>query len=229
NHVVPDALEASLLASYDPYGTAEGPDVAAARREMADSRYDGDRDGRCDAAACAGIRFLEAIGPFGRMGPIIRENLGRIGIGVTPSALPGDRFFGQIANPRSHTALSASGWGTDYLDASGYLSPLFSSETLEGSNYSLLGASAEQLAGWGYQTREVPSVDERIGECLPQVGPPETECWAALDQYLTENVVPLVPLWVDNGPVAYPARVVAHADDVWSGMPALDRVLVRPA
>ncbi len=53
HHAIPDNLEENLLATYDPYpSTADAGDVAAARAAMARSRYDANRDGRCDAQAC---------------------------------------------------------------------------------------------------------------------------------------------------------------------------------
>ncbi|HEX9235482.1 MAG TPA: ABC transporter substrate-binding protein, partial [Actinomycetota bacterium] len=58
-HIVLNSLENNLLLHYDPYaGPGDHGDLAAARREMALSKYDSDHDGLCDAAVCDGLEAL---------------------------------------------------------------------------------------------------------------------------------------------------------------------------
>jgi hypothetical protein len=70
----------------------------------------------------------------------------------------------------------------------------------------------------------LPSIDDRIDACLPLVGAAQFECWAALDQYVMENVVPVVPYAFDNYPSIMSARVVSYDyDQLWAS-PAWDRI-----
>ena len=55
SHAIPDAFTNDLLADYAPYATADHRgSVERARAEMAQSRYDTDADGVCDAPECSG-------------------------------------------------------------------------------------------------------------------------------------------------------------------------------
>jgi hypothetical protein len=59
-HIIPPTvLNGRLGADYNPYAS-EGNrgDEAKAKEEMKQSRYDTDKDGRCDAAACRNLVFL---------------------------------------------------------------------------------------------------------------------------------------------------------------------------
>ena len=49
------------LADYDPYPTrGRRGDVAAAKEEMKQSKYDTDQDGICDAPECKDVLYLTA-------------------------------------------------------------------------------------------------------------------------------------------------------------------------
>ena len=65
-------------------------------------------------------------------------------------------MYNQCDDANSHHALCAGpGWGKDYADGVTFAEPLFTSAGLWESccNYSLLGATPEQLAEWGYDGR----------------------------------------------------------------------------
>lgn len=99
-----------------------------------------------------------------------------------------------------------------------------------GGNHYLVGASAKQLARWGYDVRSVPSVDDRISTCLGQAFEAGVLCWAELDAYLTERVVPWVPLVEATGVTPVAERVSRFSVDQSASLPiaALDQLVVGP-
>ena len=133
----------------------------------------------------------------------------------------------------------APGWSHDFLNASNFITPLFAGSrvsaafTVPGAplgsccNYSNVGATAAQLHGWGYAVTKVPGADDRINDCLQLVGNPQVECWTALDQYLTETVVPWVPLLLENSINVIPKRVVNFSLDQFTTLPSLDQIVVQ--
>ena len=95
-------------------------------------------------------------------------------------------MFNKCNDANSHVALCAgAGWGKDYPDGVTFGEPLFASAGLWESccNYSLLGATSDQLTEWGYDVTEAPSVDEEVEECSAmELGDERFRCWAELDQ-----------------------------------------------
>jgi hypothetical protein len=98
----------------------------------------------------------------------------------------------------------------------------------EKTNGTLFGASADQLASWGYEPHEMPNIDDRIDLCHARTGDDEAQCWAELDQYLMENVVPLIPYRFERRTGTVSARVVGYSFDQAIAMPALDWMAVPP-
>lgn len=229
-HVVPDGIEGNLLAGYDPYPpTEQGPDLARAREEMAlATRYDRNGDGTCDVEACRDVPALELRppAPLPVLGELVRSDLARIGIHLQLRVLDFDPWFEVVTDPTSHNAIDVSTpWAKDFVNASSFLTPLFHSSNVAGS-FSLVGASPSQLRQWGYTVRDVPSVDSRIDQCAAIVGDAQTECWARLDQYIMEEVVPYVPLRVDHQVVLVPKRITAFSFAQLTTLPALERLAV---
>ena len=230
-HIALDSLEENLLVAYDPYGTKEHRgDVAAAKKEMARSRYDADRDGVCDVSACRNIRAVSlASRSFPKGAAVIARNLESIGIDVRVDSLPPDALFGELTDPESLIPLALTvAWGKDFLNASNFFTPLMSKESLGVNNYSLLGATPEQLRSWGYSVTSVPAIDDRMDQCRRLIGAPQVRCWASLDQYLMEEVVPWVPLLFESRVWVVSPRVVAFSVDQSTNMAALDRIALRP-
>jgi len=52
------------------------------------------------------------------------------------------------------------------------------------------------------------------------------QCWADLDTYLMEDVVPWVPYLFDNDVVVLSANVTSYSFDQFAGLPALDRIAI---
>jgi ABC-type transport system substrate-binding protein len=239
-HIGFDSVENDLLHDYDPYATpAHRGDLQAARREMARSRYDRNRDGICDARACKNVlltTWTDTAQPA--MAALVRKNLKRIGIGVRIKVKPVVFFdFGKDAPPEAKIALlvGAQTW-LDYPNGSTLFVPNFYGPELSRgkvgipvTNLSLVGATPAELRRWGYAATSVPSVDDRIDECLSLVGLAQIECWATLDQYLMEKVVPWVPFFHVGFAVTVSARVRSFTWDQFTlGMPALDQISVAP-
>jgi hypothetical protein len=229
-HIILDSMENNLLLDYDPYASPGGVgDLDRARKEMAQSRYDQDDDGVCDAAACKGVRALN----FGdlpgvdtvRLADSISSDLEKLGITLDVRFLPEDEYFGRLNDPRRRVAMGiVAGWAKDFPSADSHVTPLFSREGLDGCcNYSLVGATPEELQEWGYEVTSVPSVEEKISECRPLLGDDGVRCWAELDQQLMEQVVPWVPLHLLNRVYIVSRRVAATSFDQFTTLPALDR------
>jgi peptide/nickel transport system substrate-binding protein len=227
-HVLPDSLANNLLVDYDPYGSPnDRGDVAAARQEMASSRYDRDRDGRCDEPACSELR-LPATGAFSLMAKVITRDLHRLGIKVSVEEIGRPRdYFGEMASPDERTHLFFMGWLSDYLNGSTFFVPLFYGPSIRmafNNNHSLIGASRAQLRGWGYRHIAVPTLDDVIEECLALVGGSQAPCWAEADQLLTEDVVPFAPLIATRITHVVSDRVSDYRFAQLTSSPALDRI-----
>jgi len=241
-HVVLDSLEDNQLVNYDPYRTSGRADaLAKAKAEMRLSKYDRNGDGICDADACRAIDGRSFGFPvFAAAAESVARDLARIGVEVKLTHMDGEAFFRVITDPKTRIAIGiAPAWSHDFLNASNFITPLFSSSRVSSAftvpggspgnccNYALVGASSADLRRWGYSITHVPSADDRINECLRLIGRPQLECWTALDQYLTEVVVPWVPLMIENQIMTVPARVVNISFDQFTGLASLDQVVVR--
>jgi hypothetical protein len=238
-HIAPDGLLDGLLLGWDPYAAADGhADLEAARAEMAQSRYDTDGDGVCDADACRNVRALtrdlgipatqSGSDPFRAIGDAAREDLARIGIDLAVEPVsPGDLAPLSI-DPRERIPIVLGlGWVGGELNASSYFADAFhSTATDDATNGTLVGTSPEQLAGWGYDGVQTPNVDARIDACLPLTGAAQFECWAGLDQYMTLEVVPWIPLVVRRNVSVAGPTVRSYSWDELSHAPAFDRVAV---
>jgi len=225
NHVVLDSLENGLLQDYDPYPTS----VASARAEMARSKYDHNHDGRCDAEACNGLLMQSAVGypKMDAMAASVQRDLEEIGIELRIETAPRNREYDDITDPRAKVPMALfPAWAKDFLNASTFVAPLFSSESIASPNFSLVGATPAQLTRWGYVVGFVPSIDPKIDECLALVGDVQMRCWAEADQLLMENVIPWVPYVFENKVLMVSDRVVAYSFDQFGTSPALDRVAV---
>jgi ABC-type transport system substrate-binding protein len=228
-HLLPDGVENGLLLDYDYFRTAqEGPNPAAARAEIAKSRYDTDHDGVCDAQPCRHV-LLTYGGNSGAIAAAraVRSALRPLGIGVDLYVLT-DQTFALL--PKLGAAMSFETAATTYTDASTLVLPTFGGASFDvlsqgtNPNFALLGATPEQLRKWGYPVRKVPSLDPKIEECLARVGTARAACWAETDEDLMERIVPAVPLVFDESVEILSRRVGAYSIDQFTTVPALDRM-----
>jgi peptide/nickel transport system substrate-binding protein len=230
-HMILDSMENNFLLNYDPYATpGRAGDPSRAKQEMAQSRHDRDGDGVCDVRACRELHALTAEFPgvdAVGLADSIRSDLHEIGIGLDVRILPSiDDYFARLNDPRRHVPLGiAAGWAKDFPGAGSFVTPLFAREGLAGCcNYSLVGATPEELQTWGYQVTSVPSVEEKVNECRVLLGDDQIRCWTELDQQLMEQVVPWVPLFLPNSVYIVSPRVAATSFDQFTALPALDRI-----
>jgi len=220
-HIAPDEIEGNLLASYDPYPTS----LERARQEMALSRYDRDHDGLCDAPACRSVLALVKRDNMGQAGAEeVAASLAAIGIDLQVEFAPSGPFFRRLNDVEEKVPLGVGqGFRYDYLNASTFLPFLFTSEYIGLWNWSLLGATRSQLRQGGYEVTTVPNVDDRIGRCMALTGLAQTECWADLDRYLMEEVVPFVPYLASERTRVVSERVASSSFSPATGVLALDR------
>jgi peptide/nickel transport system substrate-binding protein len=227
-HLAPDGLEGNLLLEYDPYATpGHRGDLAAAKAEIARSRYDRDHDGVCDVPACRGIRAIPLFWPPPPPDRLFAAELEKLGISIHYLKLSDAAYSYHFADPRAKTGLISHSFFKDIPNASAFFAGAFSSSQIPGGNTSLLGLSREQLRRYGYSTSSVPSVDGKIASCEPLIGDAQTQCWAELDQLLMQKVVPFVPFLADRVTREVSTRVVRFSFDQFASLPALDQIALR--
>ena len=231
-HIMVNSLENNLLADYDPYQTTNASgDPEKAKEEMALSAYDSDGDGVCDDPVCQDILTItDREDPYPDQMALLKQFLEPLGMTLDDKQLERGTMYNQCNDANSHHALCAGpGWGKDYADGVTFGEPLFTSAGLWESccNYSLLGASPEQLTEWGYDVTEVPSVDDMEDECAAlEPGDERFQCWAEFDRHLMEEVVPMVPYLFDNSVDILSENIVNYSFDQFAGLAAFDSMAV---
>jgi peptide/nickel transport system substrate-binding protein len=231
-HIFPDGLLNNLLKDYQPYESpGNSGDIDAAQTEMAQSRYDSDGDGVCDDPVCERVLTVQTnTDPGPSEAQLWADNLEPLGITLDIKLLEHTTMYSKCNNLAARIPLCPGvGWIQDYPDAYTFGPPLFGSEGLYPGccNYSALGASPAQLKEWGYSVTSVPNVDDRLDECavLP-VGDERYQCWAELDRYLMEEVVPWVPRTFTNARDITSTRVVNYSYSEWGAQAAFDHFAV---
>ncbi len=231
-HIFPDGLINNLLKDYDPYATPDSHgDVTKAKAEMAQSKYDTNQDGTCDASVCQNILALTSNSdPAPRIAALFNQDVQKIGMSFNVKALDLTTMYSKCNTlPEDIPTCLATGWIQDYPDAYTFGPPLFGSTSLYPAccNYSALGATAAQLKKWGYSVSSVPSVDTQLKACAAlAVGDARTQCWANFDKYLMENVVPWVPRTFTNTNQITSSNVVNYSYDEFGGTFAIDHAAV---
>ena len=209
--VPPDLLGGATI---DPYPSRHHVgDVSAARKEMEHSRYDHNGDGLCDADVCDSVlNIAQTNGQWEAIDEVVSESLAKIGIQIDTRA-PDDPYS-YIADARADMAMTAApSWVKDYPDPFGIMGFLMSSANLTATgnyNYSLVGLDRAQAHEFGlhYPASGVPSVDDRIQDCVAIPDLDERRaCWAELDRYVMEEVVPWIPYLAANRLIVTSERV----------------------
>jgi peptide/nickel transport system substrate-binding protein len=231
-HIVADTMFNDALEEYDPYPTPDSAgDVAAAKKEMRQSKYDSDKDGVCDDNVCKGLLHITRnTTPWTSMVPVEEESLRKIGITLTTRELK-DHYTAIQTTSRNIPIASGAGWGKDYADPSTFM-VLFDRDSIipEGNvNYSLVGlkpGDAKKLGIKGKVTG-IPSVEGDIDRCNATIDRGERmTCWQNLDKKLMEKIVPWVPyLDSTNVDIVGPA-VTKYVYDQFSGTAAYSQLAV---
>ena len=231
-HIFVNSLQDNLLADYDPYLTPNASgDVEKAKEEMAQSKYDTDQDGVCDAPECSDILTItDREDPYPEQSALLIQFLEPIGLTLNVKQLERSTMYNKCNDANSkHQFCTGPAWGKDYADGITFGEPLFASAGLWESccNYSLLGASSDQLGEWGYDVTEVPSVDEKVAECAAlEPGDERFQCWADLDKQLMEEIVPWVPYLFDNNVDVLSDNIQNYSFDQFAGLAAFDSLAV---
>ena len=231
NHIVPDTMFNGDLDDYDPYPSeGNAGDLEAAKAAMAESKYDTDGDGICDAPECKNVLHVTRnTDVWKNMEPVIEESLGKIGIEVTSREF--EDSYTVIQTVGRHVPVSSTpGWGKDYADASTFM-VLFDSRSIlpEGNvNYSLVGVTPEQAQEIGAQgtVEGIPNVDADIDACNELMGDERNTCWEDLDKKLMEEIVPWVPYLDANADFVTSDNVTQYVFDQNSGDPAWSKLAV---
>lgn len=218
-HAFPDVAVAGLLRDYVPAGISTGGgDPEAARALMAESRYDSDGDGRCDGDACSVLGNRISVTTDEAL-EIVAANLAEIGIEVSWVEEP------FMADPAAHIGIGAIfGWTSDYPSANDFVGLMTAPSAADNLNWSLIGASPDELAEWGYEVSEVPSLDDKIDTCRARGGSAAFACWAELDQLLSDQVLAWIPVASQIGGHVISDRIDRFEFAGSESMPALDRI-----
>lgn len=124
--------------------------------------------------------------------------------------------------------MAVLGWTADYPSANDFVPLMTGAGTADGFDLSLMGATPEQLEGWGYAVTDVPSLDDKIAGCQVRSGSAAFECWAELDQLLSDQVVAWVPIATSIGSWLTSERVDRFANAGSDIFPALERISLYP-
>jgi peptide/nickel transport system substrate-binding protein len=230
-HIFPDGLLNNILQDYNPYATPDDSgDVEKAKAEMAQSKYDTNQDGVCDAPECSNILAITSTtSPAPKVAALVKETLAAIGLDLDIRALSTTTMYAKCNNlPEAVPICLSVGWIQDYPDAYTFGPPLFGGSDYGAlypgcCNYDALGATPEELKDWGYSVTSVDSVDEKLSECsaIP-VGDERTQCWADLDRMLMEEIVPWVPRTNTNATEIVSSNIANYSYSEFSGEAAFD-------
>ena len=228
NHYAPDSSEDLLASGWNPFPGRDGaPDLAAARRAMAGSRYAS--GGRCADLVCSTVTV------------VIHNNMGSVAKGVARSltalgihakVMVPDDFYGtctdQGVGRRLHIGLCVGdGWFPDYPSVGNLIVTNFGGPSVT-APYGIthMGASGADLAKLGSTVRSVPTIAPQILACNQELGARGVACWTRLDQYLVTQVMPSVPIAFARVIRISPPSVGAFSWDLANEQPALDRLAV---
>jgi peptide/nickel transport system substrate-binding protein len=229
HNLPPIVLGDKLTGEYNPYAS-EGNrgDEAKAKEEMKQSKYDSNKDGVCDAAACSNLVMINRnVTPWTDAEAVVVSSLDKIGIKVKPRELASSAAYTTIQTVKNMIPIALNaGWGKDYADPYAFVGALFDSRSIiatGNTNYPLLGLTPEQAQQLGIKYPEgvtIPSVDADVDECqkIPATQLDQrNECFANLDRKMMEESVPWVPyLWAKNITVTAPS-VTKFEFDQYSG------------
>jgi peptide/nickel transport system substrate-binding protein len=233
-HTLPE----SLLSIPDYFPFQQPPfagDVEAAKAEMAQSKYDTNKDGTCDAAPCKEvINVNRNFAPWSTMSPIIEQSAAQIGITIETRELSRSAVNdASSTTSRKIPFSSGNGWGKDFADPVTFFAIYDGRNIIPSGNtaFSLVGVTKdrEKELGITIPPGGVPSIDADIDRCVPLQGQERTDCWTALDKKLTEQIVPQVGL-VDSNSVELLGPAVTQFDfDQFGLEPSLARLAVDPS
>src|SRR6266542_1304364 len=238
-HIIPPiVLNNQLTQSYDPYATPGfHGDLAKAQAEMKQSKYDTNKDGLCDAAACKNLVMINRnVTPWTDLEPVVVSSLGKIGIQVKPRELATSAAYTTVQTVKNNIPVGMNtGWGKDYADAYTFAAPLFAGTSIiptGNTNYSLIGLTPSKASELGVKIPAgvtVPNVDSNITDCemVQATDPARTTCWVNFDKTVMETAVPWVPFLWANNPTINNASLTHYEFDQFSGYVSMTEVAVN--
>ncbi len=212
-HIIPPSMSGALPASYNPYATpGNRGDLAKAQAEMKQSKYDTNQDGTCDTSECKDVfHVTDSADPYPALTAEISQDLQKIGISLKTRALDRGTMYNFYSTPAKKVAFgSGAGWGKDYADSLTFIDPLFN------------GANIQPTGNVNYAMVNDPTVNNDIKTCKGQSGTQRGQCWANLDKYLMENVVPWVPWRWGAHRTVFSTRVANFVFNQFAGETAFD-------
>ena len=198
---------------------------------MKQSKYDTNQDGMCDAPQCSGFIFLGRSFSWGpAIDQIMVADLAKIGLNADLKET--ETGYDTLVLVKKLIPISAyPGWGKDFASPFGFDYYIFNSAGIActgASNYALVGMTADQAKECGveseynaalnyYPDHKIPSVDDKMAQCVALPADQVNGCFAELDKYLMETAVPWVPWsWAQNLVFTSPS-VTQYAYDDFSG------------
>lgn len=239
-HYTPDSLLDNKLADYNYYATpnnggADTPEgLASAMNEMKNSKYDTDKDGICDAEECKGILAVGVVGTESEAADaLVASNLEKIGVELDLKSLENAAAYKLIFDPKAHVGMTMfSGWLMDYPDAyTFYWFTNYGGNILDqyNTNYTMMGATPEQMTKYGYDITEVAGMDDTIDKCIATpAGDARTQCWADADVELNEQIASYVPLVISQNVNIVSSCVTNYQWSVFDSQTAFDQVALKP-
>jgi peptide/nickel transport system substrate-binding protein len=231
-HIIPNSMLPGLK-DYVPYGNPDGsPDAAKAKAEMAQSKYDTNKDGVCDADACKNVLMvIDQTDPNPKMAALMQQNIQEIGITVNIKQFQTTTMYTKCEDATQRVPTCPSeGWYADFADPYAFVTGLFSSVSLTPSccNDSNMGATAEQVKKWGYPiTGGTMGADTQLNQCISVLGDARQSCYEGVDKYLMEQVVPWVPYRFANQVTLTSNRTLNFHTDASTGWISLAQIALR--
>ena len=171
-HIMVNSLENNLLETYDPYATPNSAgDIEKAKAEMAQSKYDTNQDGVCDAPECADILAVtDREDPYPKQAALIAADHGADRVDVRHQGARARHHVHEVQRPAlaRPPCVSAPHGARTTRPATRSRVRCSTRASLWPSccNYMGLGATPDQIKEWGYTTvTSVESVDDKIAGC----------------------------------------------------------------
>jgi peptide/nickel transport system substrate-binding protein len=232
------------IADYNPYPSENfAGDANAAMEEMKQAtKYDTNGDGQCDAPECSFLLLASNTQPWRNMNPILVQDLAKIGLEAQLKEVAPDVVNSKTVTVKNLVPMSfGQGWGKDYGSPYGFSYFVMDGDTISctGSyDQGLLGMDADQAKECGveaeynaalqyYPDGKLPSIDDKLQECVALSGDQQQTCYADMEKVMMEQGMTWVPWsWGKNLIITSPS-VTQYVYDQNAGDPAWAHIAVN--
>jgi ABC-type transport system substrate-binding protein len=227
--VLPQSQDINTFAANTGAG-----DATSAADEMKQSRYDTNHNGICDdGGACDNILFLgRSTDPWPNMNQVAVASLKPILPNLDLKEVDTSTGYTTLQQVKKLVPISmVPGWGKDYASPYGFDFFIFDSAGIACTaavNYSLVGMTEAQATECGVKPEydayvqkwgPIPSVDDKMKECVAKPADQVDACFAELDTYLMTTAVPWAPwLWATQFTSTNLNTVTSYAFDQNAGI-----------